>query len=89
MRNEEELTPAEREFQETLGGLRFADASMDRDRLLFRAGQLAARRRGRIWQASTVVLIAIAANCSVFWTFPAVSLISAIVLPEPCWTCIT
>lgn len=56
MREEEGLTPAEREFEAALAGLQPTGASIDRDQMMYRAGYAAGNRRSRIWQGATVVL---------------------------------
>ena len=58
MQNEDGLTSAERELQAALGALRPARPGVDRDRVLFRAGRVSARRRGRLWPAASVALAA-------------------------------
>ncbi len=58
MRNEEELTPADRELEEALGSLRPQRPAIDRDALMFRAGRVSAGRRGIFWQAASVALAA-------------------------------
>lgn len=65
MPDEENLTPAERELELALGGLRPAGPSIDRDRMMFRAGQASAGRRDRVWQGATAAL-ALALGLSVF-----------------------
>ena len=52
MQNREDLTAADEELSEVLGSLRPMRASGDRDRLMFRAGQVSVRRGRRIWQGS-------------------------------------
>jgi len=59
MQNEEHLTPAEREFEEALGRVKPAGTSIDRDLLIFHAGQMSARRRSRLWRITTGVLIVV------------------------------
>ena len=41
---------------EVLGSLRPARGHIDRDALMYRAGQVSARRRGRLWRAVAAVL---------------------------------
>ena len=55
MQNEGRLTPAERELEEALGMLSPA-AAIDRDRLMFRAGQASVRTHHRPWQGATAAL---------------------------------
>lgn len=56
MRKEDELTPAEAEFEATLAGLQPAGASINRDQLMYQAGYKAGRRRNRFWQGATALL---------------------------------
>ena len=58
MREEEALTPAERELETALKGLSPARPTIDRDRMIFLAGRASARRRGRIWQGAAGALAA-------------------------------
>ena len=58
MPNEEPLTPADRELEAALQGLAPAAPGIDRDRLMFVAGQASARRRQRVWQGATATLAA-------------------------------
>ncbi len=53
---EEQLTPPERELEAALGGLTPALPTLDRDRLMFRAGQASMRRRTRGWQGLAAAL---------------------------------
>ena len=53
---EERLTPPERELEAALGGLSPAPPTLDRDRLMFRAGQASMRRRTRGWQGLAAAL---------------------------------
>jgi hypothetical protein len=57
MQDRESLTPAEEELASALGGLRPAAAAIDRDRMMFRAGQASAKRRSLLWQGTTVGLV--------------------------------
>lgn len=50
MQNQEGLTPAERELETVLAGLKPHVAAMNRDRLMFQAGRASARRGQRLWQ---------------------------------------
>ncbi len=54
--------PALTGLEAALAGLAPAPPSFDRDRLLFRAGQESAPRRGRLWPWATGVLAAVAAG---------------------------
>ena len=56
MQDENGLTPAERDLESALGGLRPVAASIDRDQLMFRAGRASMQRRGRAWQSAAAVL---------------------------------
>jgi hypothetical protein len=49
-------------LEAALAGLTPAPPAIDRDRLLFRAGQESAPRRGRLWPWATGVLAAVAAG---------------------------
>jgi len=62
---DERLTQADAELERALRGLRVARAPIDRDRLMFRAGQVAARRRTRGWQCiAAALLVALGASVS-------------------------
>ena len=54
MQNECGLTPAERELEAALQRLRPAQASANRDRVMFMAGQGSVRRQRRIWQGVSI-----------------------------------
>lgn len=56
--HEENLTPAEREFEATLRGLSPAAPAIDRNQLMYRAGYAAGSRRQRSWQGLAAVLAA-------------------------------
>jgi len=56
MRNEEGMTPVERELEATLATLAPAAARVDRDRVMFRAGRASAARRSHLWQGLTCIL---------------------------------
>lgn len=56
MREEEGLTPAEREFEQALAGLQPAGAAIDRDQLLYRAGYAAGSRKAGPWKAMAALL---------------------------------
>ena len=58
MHEDDHLTPAETELERALGRLTPAAAGLDRDRLMFRAGQATGGRGRRRWQAATAVLAA-------------------------------
>ena len=68
MQNSEGLTPADVELQQALSGLRPATSSIDRDRMMFLAGQASARRGGRLWQ-SLAAMLALALGLSVLMQF--------------------
>ena len=53
---EKRLTPPERELEAALGSLSPAAPTLDRDRLMFRAGQASTRRRARAWQGLAAAL---------------------------------
>lgn len=63
MQNPTPMTPAERELESALGALRPIGPAIDRDRLMFHAGQASAIRRCHVWQALAAVL-AVAACAS-------------------------
>jgi hypothetical protein len=50
MQEKNPLTPPLRELEAALAALRPAASGIDRNRLMFRAGQASMRRRGRLWQ---------------------------------------
>ncbi len=56
MQNENGLTPAEKELEAALGGLRPAGATVDRDHVMFMAGRGSVRRQRRIWQGVSTCL---------------------------------
>ncbi len=51
MSNEFELSPANQELERALGGLKPASTPLNRDRLMFRAGQASARQKQVFWPA--------------------------------------
>lgn len=55
MQSEERLTPAERELEMALAMLAPV-ATIDRDRMMFRAGQASMRGRQRLWHGTTAAL---------------------------------
>ncbi|MHC4444545.1 MAG: hypothetical protein ACYTF1_18215 [Planctomycetota bacterium] len=57
MQKQEGLTPAEQELENALGRLRPAEVSIDRDRMMFRAGQRSIRRGMRVWQGVAAILV--------------------------------
>jgi len=57
MQNPEGLTPAERELEEAWGRLKPAGVSIDRDRLLFRAGQRSVGVSLWMWRGMAAVLV--------------------------------
>jgi len=58
---DDRLTPAERELETLLGGLRPAAPSANRDRIMFQAGQASGRRQRRAWQGVSCCLAAVIA----------------------------
>ena len=50
------LSKGERELELALARIQPAPTTIDRDKLLFRAGQMAGRRRLRVWMAAAAVL---------------------------------
>lgn len=52
----QDLTPAERELESALRGLRPETASLDRDRFMFLAGQRSVRRKLQAWRGIAAVL---------------------------------
>jgi len=56
MQNENGLTPAERELEAALGGLRPTRAIVDRDHVMFVAGRGSVRRQRRVWQGVSTCL---------------------------------
>ena len=59
MSNEEGLTPAQRELESALAAVRPARGGLNRDRVLFRAGQASARRQGLRTTGAMAVLSAL------------------------------
>lgn len=57
MPNENGLTPAERELEAALGGLQPVAVAIERDRLMYRAGQSSARRRNLAWPILSISLV--------------------------------
>lgn len=53
---EPQLTPAERELEAALGRLQPAGHRIERDRLMFRAGQATMRNRLHLWRAASALL---------------------------------
>ncbi len=58
MHEDAHLTAAETELERALRRLMPADSGLDRDRVMFRAGQAAGRRGSRPWQAAATGLAA-------------------------------
>ncbi len=56
MSNENGLTPAEIELEAALGGLQPVTVAIERDRLMYRAGQSSARRRNLAWPILSIAL---------------------------------
>ncbi len=63
MKNENSLTPEERDLEAVLARLQPAKTSIDRDRLMFLAGRRSVRRYGWIW-SSIAALLAVALTVS-------------------------
>jgi hypothetical protein len=59
MQDNDRLTPMDKELEAALGGLKPSGAAISRDRVMFAAGQAAARRRGRVWQGVSGLLAAL------------------------------
>jgi hypothetical protein len=59
MQNDDRLTPMDKELEAALGGLKPSGAAISRDRVMFAAGQAAARRHSRIWQGVSGTLAAL------------------------------
>jgi len=57
MQDPDPLTPADRELAVALGGLKPAATAIDRDRMMFRAGQATAKQGRRGWQGLTAGLV--------------------------------
>ncbi|MBN1362892.1 MAG: hypothetical protein JW993_20000 [Sedimentisphaerales bacterium] len=57
MQNDDKLTPMERELELALGGLKPPGVSVNRDRVMFRAGQASMRRRNHLWQGVSAMLV--------------------------------
>ena len=53
---QEPLTPVDRELEAALGRLRPAPPNLDRDQMMFRAGQASTRRHMHAWQGAAAVL---------------------------------
>jgi len=65
MSNEEGLTPAQRELELALSSVRPARGGLNRDRVLFRAGQASARRQGMRMAGAMGVLSGLLATVAV------------------------
>ena len=59
MRNDDGMTPLERELEAALGGLAPARSGISRDQVMFCAGRASIRRRNRLWQglSSTLAIL--------------------------------
>ena len=57
MRNDEGMTPSERELEAALAGLAPARSGIDRDRVMFDVGRFSVRRSKRLWQGLSSVLV--------------------------------
>jgi len=56
MRNDDGMTPAERELEATLAGLTPASTNVSRDQVMFSAGRASVRRRNHLWQGICSIL---------------------------------
>ena len=56
MRNDNGMTPLERELEATLGGLTPARSNVNRDQVMFCAGRASIRRRNHLWQGLSSTL---------------------------------
>lgn len=56
MRNDDGITPQQRELEAALASLTPAPASLDRDRLMFAAGRVSVRHRTYLWQGMAAML---------------------------------
>lgn len=56
MRNDDPMTPPERELEAALGTLAPARTHISRDRLMFGAGRASVRRRSHLWQGVSSAL---------------------------------
>jgi hypothetical protein len=59
MRNDDGMTPTEREVEAALAGLRPARSEISRDRVMFCGGQASVRGRARLWQGLSSALLAL------------------------------
>ena len=59
MRNDNGMTPLERELEAALGGLAPARSNVSRDQVMFCAGRASIRRRNRLWQGLSSTLAAL------------------------------
>ena len=57
MSNDNGLTPLEQELEAALGGLAPTQAGLNRDQVMYRAGQASIRRRNRLWQGVSSGLV--------------------------------
>ena len=70
MQNQEGLTPAQRELEGVLGSLQPAAGQQQRDRLMYRAGQVSMQRRNFFWPTIAAVL-AVMLGASLAYRSPA------------------
>ena len=70
MQNQEELTPAQQELECVLGSLQPAAGRRQRDRLMYRAGQVSMKRRNFFWPTIATVL-AVMLGVSILYRPPA------------------
>jgi hypothetical protein len=64
------LNDAERELEGCLKGLRPAGHNIDRDAMMFRAGQRSMARRARGWQSAAGIMLVVVLNLSWFHLAP-------------------
>ena len=57
MQDDDRLTPMEQELEAALGGLKPAGTALNRDYVMYQAGQTSARRRNHLWQGVSGVLV--------------------------------
>ncbi|MCP4712132.1 MAG: hypothetical protein GY869_26210, partial [Planctomycetes bacterium] len=50
------LTPAQQELENALSSLQLATVNLDRDKLMYRAGQTSARHKNLTWPAVAALL---------------------------------
>ena len=70
MRNDDGMTPAERELEATLSSLTPVRPNADRDRVMFTAGRASMRMRKRLWQGVSSTLAVLLLVSTVFRSRP-------------------